>query len=602
MLRHLNETFAILHTEREDLFWQTKMGTSQAYTLLEERSHTLLAFGQERSLLESCHRALNDASDEEEQALRGWIRYFESRIPQSTRCEEWTRRVVALETALEQARSRMPVRFRHPVSGRWIPTSVNRLALQMNSDPDERLRRASYEAFEDIERFVLKNGLLELIRARNELARARGFENYYEYVVQSTEGITLDELFGYLDELKERTTERAQSVMRGFLRRRGQRIRKPWNLRHLLAGDITHRLDGYLSFKDALPRWLRTFAGLGIDFQGAGLVLDLVERAGKYENGFCIAPVVTWLDHEQQRIPARIHLTSNAVPGQIGSGLKAATTLFHEGGHAAHFANISMNAPCFSQEYAPTSLILAETQSMFCDSLLKDADWLTRYGLNEAGESVPPALIATMLYLQHPMRVLELRSMLVVAYVERALYSMPEDKLEPETVLETVRKIEQELTLLERSPRPTLAVPHLLSGDASCIYHGYILAEAAVEQTRAFFVERDGHLLDNPRIGPALCKHYWEPGNSRRFVDVVSSLTGRPFGWDALLQNINASLDDVQRQASEQIRQLAEIPSGPERPSFSMQLSLVHGHETIAACDGHHLDEAVKTFAQWLER
>ena len=34
------------------------------------------------------------------------------------------------------------------------------------------------------------------------------------------------------------------------------------------------------------------------------------------------------------------------------------------------------------------------------------------------------------------------------------------------------------------SARPLLSVPHLLSDEASCYYHGYVLAEMAVHQTR----------------------------------------------------------------------------------------------------------------------
>ena len=43
---------------------------------------------------------------------------------------------------------------------------------------------------------------------------------------------------------------------------------------------------------------------------------------------------------------------------------------------------------------------------------------------------------------------------------------------------------------------------------------GYVLADMGVYQTRDFFVARDGHLLDNPRIGPDLKSAYWQPGNS----------------------------------------------------------------------------------------
>lgn len=54
---------------------------------------------------------------------------------------------------------------------------------------------------------------------------------------------------------------------------------------------------------------------------------------------------------------------------QVGSGKTALVTLLHEGGHAAHFANIEQATPLASQERAPTSVAYAENQSMFLDSL-----------------------------------------------------------------------------------------------------------------------------------------------------------------------------------------------------------------------------------------
>ena len=71
-----------------------------------------------------------------------------------------------------------------------------------------------------------------------------------------------------------------------------------------------------------------------------------------------------------------------------------------------------------------------------------------------------------------------------------------------------------------------LAVPHLLTAEASAYYHGYIMAEMAVHQTRAHFIKEDGHLVDNPRIGPALAEHYWRPGNAVSFDDTLRGLTG----------------------------------------------------------------------------
>merc|ERR550514_439996 len=117
--------------------------------------------------------------------------------------------------------------------------------------------------------------------------------------------------------------------------------------------------------------------------------------------------------------------------------------------------------------------------------------------------------------------------MLAVPYFEKALYEMPEDEVTAEKVQaladETEEKIQGGL-----AGRPLLSVPHILSDESSCYYHGYVLAEMSVHQTRAHFLETEGYIVDNPKVGPTLTQAYWQPGNSASFLDLVQGLTGKP--------------------------------------------------------------------------
>ena len=99
----------------------------------------------------------------------------------------------------------------------------------------------------------------------------------------------------------------------------------------------------------------------------------------------------------------------------------------HEAGHAAHFANIEMPSPLFSQERAPTSVAYAELQSMFLDSLVSDADWMVTYAKSRDGESIPWDLVADEIEATHPYKVFALRGMIAVPYFEKALYEMDGD-------------------------------------------------------------------------------------------------------------------------------------------------------------------------------
>ncbi len=283
-----------------------------------------------------------------------------------------------------------------------------------------------------------------------------------------------------------------------------------------------------MPFGLALRRWIHSFRRLGIQFRGATMQLDLLERPGKHQNGFCHGPVPSWIAEDGQWVPAAINFTAEAKPDQTGSGLRAINTLFHEGGHAAHFANVVQNSPCFSQEYAPTSMAYAETQSMFCDSLVSDADWLMRYATTADGRAIPPALIMERIASSQPMRAFDARSIAVVPYFESALYQMSDDDLTPDAVLRLARETERRVLGVE-SPRPLLAIPHLLNQESAASYQGYLLALMAVSQTRAHFLGELGYLTDNPAIGPALAAHYWEPGNSVDHNSMLRSLTGDGF-------------------------------------------------------------------------
>ena len=137
------------------------------------------------------------------------------------------------------------------------------------------------------------------------------------------------------------------------------------------------------------------------------------------------------------------------------------------------------------------------------------------------------------------MRAFDARSIAVVPYFESALYQMSDDDLTPERVLALARETEVRVLGVE-SPRPLLAIPHLLNQESAASYQGYLLAYMAVSQTRAHFLREFGYLTDNPAIGPALAAHYWEPGNSVDHNSMLRSLTGEGFSARHLAEDCNA--------------------------------------------------------------
>lgn len=598
----LNREYLRLHQEKEDLFWATKMGLTKDYQAFNEAEARLQAFRQDVHRLRHCREMLASEAIEPRQAetLRGWVHFYEANVIENPEAQRLADKLVTMESDLAKARGEMNLGYVDPATGAWQKAGSVELMLKVGAADSEALREACYQGLESIEEYAITHGFLEIVKERNRLARLLGYEDYYDYKVNTTEGFGKAQLFGWLDDLEERTRGALQRYLAEVKAEKGEGALKPWNFRYATQGDAVKDLDPYLGFGDALSRWGRSFAALGISYEQAVLQLDLVARPGKYENGFCHAPVVPFEDAEG-RVRAAVNFTSLAVPGQVGSGARAAKTLFHEGGHAAHFANILMGAPCFSQEFAPTSIAFAETQSMFLDSLLEDADWLARYARDAAGKSIPWEVIEKATRLGQPAKALFARSLMIVCYAEKALYEMPDEALTPANVRRAFVEIERRLYGLDRCPRPTLAVPHLLAGESSCIYHGYVLAQAGVAQTRWYFLDLYGHLTDNPAIGPRLKNVYWRPGNARRFVDFIEQLTGKPFAMDALVEDASLSADEAVAAQKKKIERLAEAPPFTGKVELDCSLRMVHGDRLIASTEDMDFAAVAKRYEEWLK-
>ncbi|POA99227.1 peptidase M3 [Chromobacterium sinusclupearum] len=585
----LNHEYLAIHKAKEDLFWDTYMAVSDddaGFARAEAAFKDFISSPKRLAQTQSAIAQLQALpSGAERDALlhgfQGWRALFESNIIESEEARRLMTELVELESQLFAKRRDYQLQHINEAGERENAT-LSGLSTNMGTNRDEAARKSSHDALLGLERWVLDNGFLDIVGKRNQLARSLGYADYFEYKVKKNEQMTPDQLFAILDDFEARTRDANQRALDELQAKHGAAALQGHNLRFHMSGDVTRQIDPYLPFSKAVERWVLSFRRLGIQYRGATMQLDLIERQGKYQNGFCHGPIPSFFDGETW-VPGQINFTADAKPDQVGSGARAINTLFHEGGHAAHFANVTQNSPCFSQEFAPTSMAYAETQSMFCDSLLDDADWLKRYARNSQGEVIPDELIRARIEAAQPFAAYAERSIAVVAYFERALYALPENELTAEQVLELARSSERRILGIAVSPRPLLAIPHLLNQESAAAYHGYLLANMAVYQTRAYFIGKFGYLTDNPAIGPLLAQHYWGPGNSINHNATLLSLTGEPFNARYLADSCNQSVEQAWAEAQKLIAESAARDYPAQYPAdLDAHIRLVHGAELIA--------------------
>ncbi len=604
----LNNDYLAVHKTKEELFWATYMATSTddaSFSRAEESYKNFISDPARLALVRTALSQLPEADEDNatrdlRHGLNGWRALIECNVVDSDTARILMSELIKLESDLF-AKQRDHVLRHINEAGELEDASLGILATNLATNRSEAARKSSHDALMSVELWVLANGFLDIVKKRNAFARAQGFANYFDYKVQKNEQMSTAKLFDILDDFEARTREANLRGLNDLTLTHGVDATRPQNIRFRMSGDVTRQLDPYLSFGKGLQRWVQSFRNLGIAYRGATLQLDLMERKGKYQNGFCHGPIPSFFDENGQWVPGQINFTASAKPDQIGSGARAIATLFHEGGHAAHFANVTQNSPCFSQEFAPTSMAYAETQSMFCDSLLNDADWLKRYARNAAGETIPDALIRAKIESTQPFAAWYQRLTLVVPYFERALYQLTEDQLTPKRVLALARDCEQRIQGVAVAPRPLLSIPHLLNQESAAAYHGYLLAQMAVDQTRAYFEREYGYLTDNPAIGPKLAEHYWATGNSVNHNATLVSLTGESFNAKYLADSCNQTVD----QAWQDARKRMDAASKRSYPNalnadLNATIRIVHGAELIA--DNKESNEAMcAQFERWVE-
>ncbi|CAG8999129.1 MAG: hypothetical protein CENE_01094 [Candidatus Celerinatantimonas neptuna] len=587
-LNDLNCKYLEIHRSKEDFFWETYMGTSDDHEGAAKALTDWTEFLSDSSYIDAIKSQLTQAeniTDSGEKAatitgLNGWLAMFQAHSIVGDEAKKQKSDLIRFEAELFEKKQNH-VMIYVDENGQKVEGSLPLLRSVINTSRQENVRKLAHQALLDLEQWLLQNGFLELVKRRNQFARSLGYKTFFDFSVEKTEQMSTEQLFEILDDFESRTRERHQQSLAELCQQQGEDALKAYNFIYAFAGDSMQELDSYVPFSKSLQRWVESFGRLHIDYSDAQLTLDLLDRKGKYQNGFCHGPIPSFYE-QGQWVAAKVNFTSNAKPDQVGSGFSGINTLFHEGGHAAHFANVKMNAPCFSQEFAPTSMAYAETQSMFCDSLLNDADWLKQYAKDPQGNAVPDSVIEKMIRSSQPFKAYEERSILVVPYFERALYQLSDDELTPEHVTQLARDTEQAILGLSCSPRPLMAIPHLLSDESACSYQGYLLAHMAVYQTRGYFIEKFGYLADNPRIGPLLAKHYWNPGNSVSLNDCINDLCGEGFNAKYLADTCNLSGDEAWQQGKAKIAKM-QTRGRTEIAPLHANIRIVDGDKEIAS-------------------
>lgn len=532
--------------------------------------------------------------------LRGWVKTLEVNAVGTDRAASMLSELAELDA--EFFVRRQAYKMVHVIAnGRQEEATPAALRSNLAFNQDESARRSSHDALHGLERWVVDNGFVDIVGKRNALARELGYRNFFEYRLRTHSGMTPEQLFSVFDEFELRTRDAHRESLKRLVAQYGDSALLPHNLPYRMRTGTAQHWDAWLPIGKALERWAESFRCMGVSFGGARIEIDLLDRQGKFPTGFCIAPIPGYHDDIQGRIPADVRFTSTARPLQPGAGLQGLNVLFHEAGHAAHFANVAMNSPCFSHEFPPASPALLETQAKFFDAFPSDPCWLKRYARDTNGNPMPDETIRAHVEDRQAWRAHTERRDLIPTYFEWALYSMDDAERTADSVLDLARTVGERILGIPGHTAYILATPHPVYHDIAVYYHGYLLAKMAAAQARASLLKSLGYIVDNPQTGRLFTEYCWAPGNSATLDETLLALTGEPLNPAYFAAECNRSAEDVWKRALDALNRSEQAPALSEPSDLDASIFIVHGSERIASND-ESLPAMYAAFESWIER
>jgi peptidyl-dipeptidase A len=425
------------------------------------------------------------------------------------------------------------VTYRGSVAGESVSSNRILEILGHSRDPGERLE--AWEASKGIGPRVAE-GLRDLVRQRNQVARRLGFRDHYAMALELQE-IPEATLLSLAEALRARTEEpwrRMKTAMdRDVSRRLGlepEALRPhhyddPFVQEPPRAAGVGDRLDALLADHDPVALSARYFDGIGLPVEEVLARSDLYEREGKDQHAFC-----TDIDREGD-----VRILCNVRPDERWTG-----TMLHELGHAVYDLGFPARLPFLLRK--PAHILTTEAVAQLFGRMTRDAGWLGTM------LDLPPGEVSA---LEGPLREERSRAMLLFArwclvmiHFERALYADP-DRPDLNRTWWTLVSGLQGIHPPERVDGREDWATKIHLTVAPVYYHNYILGELLASQLerriRGELLPAGGPPVEDPRIGHFLRQHVFAPGALPDWGALTLAATGSPLGPDAFLRDFAGS-------------------------------------------------------------
>lgn len=420
-------------------------------------------------------------------------------------------------TAIENKYSK----FRTEVDGKQL--SDNDVEEILKTSKDSKVLQNVWEAQKKIGSVVAKD-IIELVKKRNEAAKALGYENYHtmSLMLSEQDPKQIEALFDELDNLTAEAFKNEKKKMDIILAEQYKINPKelmPWHYQNRFFQEAPKvykvDLDGFYKKADIVKVTEDYFKSIGLPIEDLVAKSDLFEKPNKNQHAYCIN-----IDRDALDIRVLCNVKQNS---------RWMETMLHEYGHALYEKHYAKDLP-FNLK-VPAHIFTTEAIAMLFGRFASNPQWLQDVMKVPAKEAQKIAEDAN-----NTLRLQQLvfsRWSQVMYRFEKELYANPDQDLN--SLWWSLVEKYQMLNIPEgRQEFPDWATKiHIAT--SPCYYHNYHLGELLASQlyyTIAKRLGKDGSqslsFANNKEVGKFLIENVFSIGAKYRWEEMVKRATGEP--------------------------------------------------------------------------